>query len=280
MVFLNAKNEDMLLCAADPYKASAWFGGNWCPTDVTDEDTKTWTGISQGGAWMFVKWGMIQKRSACIMPTNAVKELRILAELHGHGVDSNVYAVADALVSTDQCTIKGRAPKCDVKPSRVAQFTRKFPHMWQEAVHAAEAKQTIQRWLTHRRPGHGGMAGRAINQALHWMQQRVKGGLRVCHMQVVGNMPLLFRKQVYYRISQLPLEQIPLRPDPAFCDTRNLKGVFVALDFEMPQVPYLQCPMHLTLRYHGTSLYGLSSALATGFLAGTSGRPVACVQST
>ena len=45
---------------------------------------------------MFVKWGAIQNRSANIKPTNAAEELRILAKLHGQGVDSNVYAVADA----------------------------------------------------------------------------------------------------------------------------------------------------------------------------------------
>ena len=105
------------------------------------------------------------------------------------------------------------------------------------------------------------------------------GGLRICHLDVFGNMPLLFRKNVHYMTSQLPLAQIPLRPDPAFSFNRNLKGIFVALDFEMPQVPYLQCPMDLTLRYHGTNLYGLSSALATGVLAGTSHTAVARVQS-
>ena len=102
------------------------------------------------------------------------------------------------------------------------------------------------------------------------MQERVKGGLRICQLHVFGNMPLLFRKQVQYRTSQLPLKQSPLRPDPAFCYNRYMKGIFVALDFETPQVPYLQCPMDVTLRYHGANLYGLSAALATGVLAGTS----------
>jgi len=226
---------------------------------------------------MFVKWTMIQMRGPLCTRADAWKELRVQANLYGQCVDSTVHAEGLALVSTDQSEINVRATKCVEKPSRISQFIRRFPQKWQEAIHTEAAKATIRSWWYH-----GGRRdpGTAIDQALHWIQERVKGGLRVCDLQAVGNMPLLFRKQVYYRISQLPLEQTPLRPSSAFCYSRYVKGIFVALDFETPQAPYLQCPMHLALRYRGTNLYGLSSALATGFLAGTSGTPAACVQPT
>jgi hypothetical protein len=165
---------------------------------------------------------MIQMRGPSSTTTDAWNELRVQANLYGQCVDSTVHAEGLALVSTDQSEINVRAAKCTEKPSRISQFIRKLPKMWQAAIHEEEAKATINRWWYYkgrRDPG------TATQQALHWMQERVKGGLGICQLHVLGNMPLLFRKQVQYRTSQLPLEQSPLRLDPAFCYKRNLRDI-------------------------------------------------------
>lgn len=90
--------------------------------------------------------------------------------------------------------------------------------------------------------------------------------MRSCEPWQVKDMTLHFRKTVTFKIRELAQEGQPQEPDVDFCSKFGLQGCFYATDFPLP-ADYKD-PRDLTIRYHGTNLYALSAAIASGMLVG------------
>jgi len=171
---------------------------------------------------------------------------------------------------------EARAPRSQDKPCRVAQFMRKFPAKWQEAAHDEESKTFFAKWFKQTEPKD---PSRAMHLFLGWLQQRLSGKIRCVDLICAEEVPLVFRGTASFRMEDLPEDQLPLRPDGRFSHGRELQGYFVTTDFELPEC-IADSASQVTLRYHGTNMYALSMALATGILASTLNVAVAGRQAT
>jgi hypothetical protein len=164
---------------------------------------------------------------------------------------------------------EARTPRVQEKLSRISQFMRKFPAKWQEAVHHDEgSKKFFAKWFEHTEPKD---PSRAMHLFFHWLHNRLPGTIRSVDLMCVDQMPLVFqggKRRASFRLQDLPEDQVPLRPTGQFCSARDLQGYFVTTDFEVPE-SMADSASQVTLRYHGTNMYALSMALATGKLAST-----------
>ena len=173
-------------------------------------------------------------------------------------------------VSTDLgCTLQVRRPKVSVqqrrlKPCRTKAFIGQFPAKWREEMNKPEVIEQLNKWAASSWK-HKKNAKRSLELFHRWMEERLPGPLRSCTPSEVSDMPLVFRQGTAYTMRQLDRCRLPDHPGTAFCQKHGLQGVFYPTDFPMPT--WMTSPKDVTLRYHGTNLYGVAAASAAGHLA-------------
>ena len=270
VIFLLAASDDLLRGERVPdASVEERFARGWTPSTITKADCQTWNSIAPGGSWLFAPLSGVQSMQTGT--TGLEQDLLVLSRFFD-SMASTGRAATEQWPKVDMSVVSvafdgpaaKRIPRAQNKPARVAQFLRAFPAKWQAAVHSAAAKEFFQEWYNRTAKKDVSHTMRLFFQ---WLQDRMEGPIRCVGLLHVSDVPLVFRDGSGFRCQDLPPEQVPVRPDGRFCYQWELKGLFFTTDFELPQT-VAEDPTQVTLRYHGTNLYALSFALATGMLAG------------
>lgn len=256
-----------------------------------DDETDEWRGNQVAQNWMFIDPVVIEGRPSQVLPKDLRKDiLSILqaCEFQPGPEETQTPSDSPGTVPSQARASGGTKPpetalspdawgkprlpmahrgEQRLKPSRLSQWIRKMPARWREVSNTAHNTEVFRKWAES--TGSAKNTAKTLALFHQWLHERLDpadGPMRSCEPWQVKDMTLHFRKTVTFKIRELTEEGQPQEPDPEFCSKNGLQGCFYATDF--PLTADFKDPRDLTIRYHGTNLYALSAALASGMLVG------------